>query len=143
MTVKNYDPKGIALVFAGIPITGYAKGTFVSISYNEDAFVLSIGADGEGTRAKTNNKSATIEFTLTQSSPSNDLLSAIHNLDQMSPGGDGIGPFLLKDLFGTSLAIAETAWVRKMPDAGYGPEIGERVWTLETDSLLSNVGGNL
>lgn len=143
MTVKNYDPKGIALVFAGIPITGYAKGTFVSIAYNEDAFVLSIGADGEGTRAKTNNKSATIEFTLTQSSPSNDLLSAIHNLDQMSPGGDGIGPFFLKDLFGTSLAIAETAWVRKMPDAGYGPETGERVWTLETDSLLENVGGNL
>lgn len=143
MTVKNYDPKSITQVFAGIPITGYAKGTFVSIEFNEDAFALTVGADGEGCRSRTNNRSAKITFTLMQSSPSNDLLSAMHNLDQMSPGGDGIGPYLLKDLLGTSIAMAETAWITKMATLEYGPEPGDRSWVLETDSMLATVGGNL
>jgi hypothetical protein len=143
MGVRNYDPKSVVAVFAGIPISGYAKGTFINISFNEDAFNLTVGADGEGCRAKTNNESAVIEFTLMQSSSVNDLLSAIHNLDKTSPGGDGIGPFLLKDLFGTTIIAAEKAWIRKMADAGYANEPTDRVWTVETDFAVVNLGGNL
>jgi hypothetical protein len=143
MGVRNFDAKSIIQVFAGIPISGYAKGTFVSIEFNEDAFNLTIGADGEGCRAKSNNESAQITFTLMQSSAVNDLLSAIHNLDKTSPGGDGIGPYLLKDLFGTTIIAAEKAWIKKMATAAYGTEPSDREWVLETDFAIVNLGGNL
>lgn len=143
MAVKNYDPKSIVQSLAGIPILGIAKGTFVTVATNEDAFNLTVGSSGEGCRAKTNNESAVITFTLLQSSVTNDLLSALHNTDLLSPNGDGVGTYLLKDLQGTTIIAAETAWIRKPADTSYADTVENRVWTIETDKINQNVGGNV
>lgn len=140
---KNYDPNQIVQSFAGIPILGYAKGTFVNVAFNADAFNLTVGSSGEGCRAKTNDRSMIVTFTLLQSTQTNDLLSAIHNVDLLSPNGDGVGPYLLKDLQGTTLYTAETMWIKKFADLSYSDEVDARVWTLETDAGLANIGGNL
>lgn len=140
--VKPYDAKQVLITLGAIPISGFADGSFVKIENNEDAFTLQIGTDGEGTRSRTNNDSATVTFTLMQSSLSNDLLSALHNLDKTLPGGGGIVPLLIKDLSGRSLYLAQTAWIKKRPSAEFGREAGPREWVVETDKLIPFDAGN-
>lgn len=140
MSVKSYDPNAVTLVFAGIPVEGYADGTFVNVARNNPAFALTVGSSGEGARAKSNDKSGTVTLTLIQSSLSNDALSAIAALDEAS--SDGVGPLLMKDLSGRSLYAAETAWIQKVSDAEFAREITSREWVIETDSLEVFVGGN-
>lgn len=143
MGVKNYDPAGMVIVFAGIPITGFADGTYVSVEQNEDSYSLVVGADGEGCRSKTNNRSGRITLTLLQSSAVNDLLSALHNVDINSPLGDGIGPFLMKDITGTTVVAAEKAWIVRQATSTYSRDPESREWIIESDYLVQNVGGNL
>lgn len=139
---KVYDPASVLCVFAGIPIQGFAEDSVVKVAYNEDAFTLKMGVDGDGTRSKTNNRSAQITFSLMQSSDVNDLLSAVHGLDLNSPSGDGIGPLLIKDNQGRTLMAAEKAWIMKTPDVEFAKEAGPREWVLETSSLETTIGGN-
>lgn len=142
MGMNTYDPAQVSIVAFGIPISGYADGTFVSVEQNEDSFSLSVGADGDACRAKTNNRSGRITLTLLQSSLSNDLLTAQHALDILSPNGDGIGPFLMKDNSGRSLYAAEKAWIVKPATSAFGRDVESREWIIESDNLLQSVGGN-
>ena len=141
MGLTTYGPEEGALIF-GAPITGYADGTFISIEQNEDDFTLTVGADGDACRAKTNNKSARMTITLLQSSASNDALSVIRGLDITTPSGDGILPFIWKDLSGRTFCVAEKAWIVKPPTVVYSRGVEAREWVLETDAMLWNVGGN-
>lgn len=142
MPAKVYNPKDIVIIFGPVIVSGFADGTFCNVVFNEDAYTLQVGTDGEGTRSKSNNRSGTATFTTMQSSDANDLLSAIHNLDLNTSGGDGIQPLLIKDLQGRSLYTAETAWIRKNPDSEFAREAGPREWVIETDSMVALVGGN-
>lgn len=142
MALKVYDPKNVAVVFNGVPISGYAAGSFVSVEYNVDAFSLVVGTDGESTRAKSNNRSARVTITLLQTSASNDAISAFHNLDLLSPSGAGIGPLLISDKNGRTLFLAEKAWVVKFPTSEYSDTDASRAWMFETDSLNATIGGN-
>ncbi|NIM20432.1 MAG: DUF3277 family protein, partial [Candidatus Latescibacteria bacterium] len=119
MALTNYNPDRVTLILGGIIIDGFADGQFVEVEMNNDAYALTVGTDGDGTRAKSNDRSGTITFNLMMSSATNDALSALHNLDLNSPGGDGVVPFLMKDLEGRTLVTAERAWIRRFPTATY------------------------
>lgn len=136
----SYDPAEVAVIFAGKIIEGYADGTFVNISRAEDSFVLKVGADGQATRAKTNNRSGEVVLTLAQGSPSNDFLSAAILADEES--GAGAGPLLVRDGSGRTVVSAATAWVRKPADASFGKEPTDRTWSFQTNALRPFVGGN-
>ena len=140
MSVKSYNAAEVSIIFAGIPLEGFADGTFVTAARNNDSFALTVGSDGEGARSKSNDKSGIVTLTLMQSSLSNDLLSAQALLDELS--GDGIAPLLIKDLSGTTLVAAETAWIRKPSDVEFSKEITTREWIIETNALDIFVGGN-
>lgn len=136
--IKTYDPAEVLTTFFGIPLTGFADGTFVEVDYNEDAFTLMVGAGGETARARSQNRSGTVTFTLMASSPCNDLLSAVAIADRAS--GLGVGPVGIKDNNGTSLVAGANAWVKKMPKVEYAKEVGSRQWVLECDALDMLVG---
>lgn len=140
MALKNYDPKQITTIVGGKIISGFADGTFVKAERNEQAFNLKVGVDGEGTRAKNNNRSGKFTITLMQSSSSNDVLSAFALADEFS--GGGAVPVLLRDALGTTLCTALTAWVQKIADPENAKEVSTRTWVLETDEMLMFVGGN-
>ena len=136
---KDYDPAGIQMIFAGNPITGYAAGTFVNAERTNDTYQTVAGADGEAARAKSNDRSGTVTFTLMQTSAANDLLSALALADELT--GDGVGPLLIKDLNGTTLVQAETAWVQKPANVEFGQEMSEREWVIATGFLQIFPGG--
>lgn len=136
----SYDPGQVIVTFLGTPLHGFADGTFVKVTRNEEAFKLQVGADGEAARVRNRNRSGQVAITLQQTSVSNDVLSAAAALDELAAGGTGA--LLIKDLNGTTLVSALVAWVRKIPEAELGNELGQREWVLETGVLAAFVGGN-
>ncbi|MCP4605065.1 MAG: DUF3277 family protein [Proteobacteria bacterium] len=142
MALYTYSSDQVFITFGPITMNkGRGDGDFGVISQNEDSFTLVVGTDGDATRSKSNNRSGRFSITLMNSDPSNDLLSAMHNVD-LNSNGDGINPFAVMDMSGTSVFTCEHAWIVKFPDTTLGREVGSREWVFETDSLINHAGGN-
>ena len=139
--MQTWDPQKFTISIAGITVVQYAPGTFIKAMRNEDAFTLTVGADGIGTRTRNANRSGRFEVTLMASSPSNDALQALAALDEAS--GAGVGAALVKDLSGTAFASGQNAWVVKIPDIERAKELGEVTWIIETDLIQLSQGGTL
>lgn len=136
----TYDPGKVVVNVGGIPIEGFADGTFVNVERSSDTFTKSTGADNRTTRIKQGDKSGTITITLSQSSPSNDVLSGIMLLDETT--NDGVVPILVKDLLGTTLAVSAYSWIRKPPAAPFAKSISNREWIFDCADLNMYIGGN-
>jgi len=141
MPVKSYDPKEVVVTIGGVPMQGFADGTFVTINRISDAFTSVAGADGEIARAKSNDKRGELTLTLMQTSLSNDVLSGIAVIDENTNGG--VVPVIVKDLSGTTTYFSGTGWIRKVPDSEFGKEISNREWVLELADMDVFVGGVL
>lgn len=139
--MKTYDPKNIIVTFDGILLTGFADGTFLTAERNTDAYTLVIGAGGEGARARSRDKSGIVTLTLIATALGNDLLSAVAAADEL--GAAGVGPLLVKDLFGTTLIAAQNGWIKKVPKVEFGKEVGSREWVIECEQLEIFAGGAL
>ena len=140
MAVKSYNPAEVSVIISGRIMDGFADGTFVSCGRNNDSWALTVGADGEGTRAKSNDRSGRLTLTLLQSSDSNEFLSELDLADELS--GTSTFPILVKDASGSSLYEAETAWIVKPPDAPFSKTAENREWIIETDNLRMFAGKN-
>lgn len=135
----TYDPAFVVASFLGIPISGYADGTFIGVERNNESFTLMVGAGGEAARARSRNSSGKFTFTLMSTSPVNDLLSAAWHADELL--GTGVGPCIVKDLSGATLCLANNAWIQKAPKVEYGKEISTREWVIECESVYINAAG--
>lgn len=138
MSLNTYDPKQVNLVVAGQIMSGYAEDTFIEVSRNANSFELQMGADGDATRSRSNNKSGQLKLTLRQGSASNEALSALAVADEASNGS--VFSFGLKDSSGTSLYAAATAWIVKPADSAFAVKSGTRQWMIETDNLQAFIG---
>lgn len=138
--MKTYDPKQVQIIVGGIPLSGFADGSFVTVARAEDAWTMTVGADGEGTRSKSNNKSGTITVVLMQSSQSNQYLSNLVLADEINNAG--LVPTMVKDGSGSSLYMAEQSYVKKAPDSDFAKVAGTRTYVIETDNLQMFNGGN-
>lgn len=139
MIFKNYDPFRVVLSFKGISIQGFMDGTFIQAERTEDAFTMQTGAHGDVTRVRSRNRTATVTATLQAASPTNDLLSAVALEDELF--GLGFGSLMIKDLNGTTLAQASTAWIRKLPAAEFAVDASGREWMFDCAELNMFVGG--
>lgn len=140
--MKVYDPTEVTVSFAGIVIGGYADGEFVRVEQESDDFSDVVGTDGEVSRSKTSDRRATVTFMLMQTSESNDLLSAISNLDRDTPGGAGVGALLIRDRQGRALYRSAEAWIQKPPDVSFDRAPTNREWTIRCAKLERTDGGN-
>lgn len=139
--VRTYDPKKVVLTVGGVPISGYADGTFISLERTSDTFSKISGAHGEVSRAKTNDFSGSLTVTLAQTSMSNNILQGFAIADELS--NDGVVPVFLKDNSGQSVFFSANGWIRKPANAEYGKEISNREWVLDLADLDMGHGGNL
>jgi hypothetical protein len=138
--VRTFDPALVVCIIGGAAAHGYADGSFIKIERGKDAFSKYVGADGEVSRAKSNDRSGVLTLTLDQTSPYNDILSGYALLDEVD--NDGVVPVAIKDLSGNSTFFSGHGWVRKMPDVEYSTEIGTREWVIELAQINYFVGGN-
>lgn len=140
MSTKTYAADQVQVIMGTRRLKGLAEGTFVEIVRDEDTFTKQVGADGEVSRSKTANKSATATITLLQTSEDNAYLQGLHNTDENS--GAGIVPFKVIDKSGTTVAIATESWVQKPADISLGRDSGERAWTIALAKVDFSGGGN-
>lgn len=138
---RNYNAAEVSVIVGTRRLTALAEGTFVSVTRDEDSFTKQVGADGEVTRARTNNRAGAIEITLLQSSPDNEYLQTLNIADELT--GQGAVPVTVIDSSGTYKAFCAQAWVRKPADNELGRDAGERTWTLDCGDLDITGGGNL
>jgi hypothetical protein len=134
----TYDPAGMLITFKGILITGFADGTFLNVERNEDGWFESVGADGHMIRTRNRNLSGVATLTLQQSSPANDLLLSLAQTDELT--GLGVGPFMAKDINGTTMASSPQGWCRKRPGIERGKESGNTEWIIAMSRLDLKAG---
>ncbi len=140
MAVRTYAADEVRIIVGGLPISGLADGTFVTIDRDEQAFNKVTGADGSTSRAKTANRSGSITLTLQQTSPSNDYLTGLMVADEQ--GSNGVVPMLVKDESGNTVAATGAAWVQQAPSQEYSKEVSEREWVMDCARIDMFVGGN-
>lgn len=140
-----YDPSRQIITVGSLTMTGFGPDTFLKIAYKSDLVTQQVGAGGDSALSISADRSATIEFTLMQTSPSNTLLSALANSTRAKTIAGVplfIVPFLMKDASDTiTAASAAAVWVSKFPDMERAKETGQVTWMLETNSLEMTLGG--
>ena len=136
---KTYNPKAVQLSFLGNIASGYAEGTMITATRNEDDFTAQAGTTGEVTRVANCNRTGTVTIRLKAASQFNDVLSALRQQDLLF--GNALGPLFIKELNGTTLVSAAEAWIKRQPDMERGKEESVVEWTLECADLDAFLGG--
>jgi hypothetical protein len=140
--MTTYDPKLVIITYGGVPLGGFADGTFVDIAPSSEGFTRKVGADGEVTRSKSADNCHDVTVTLMQSSLNNEYLSTINQMDRAT--GAGLLPLTITDLNGGTLCFWPQAWVEVPSSWGYAKEDTERGWVFHTGQIATdNRGGNL
>lgn len=138
-TLRAFDPYEVKVTVLGQPIVGFSDDK-VMVERANNAWELVVGADGEATRVKSNDLSGTITITLQQTSPSNNLCSAIFQVDDKL--STGVVPISIQDNSGKTLVVAAKCYVEKMPDATFGKTHNDRVWVFRSNYIEYFLGGN-
>ena len=137
---KVYDSNLVNVTLAERPITsGRASGEFVSTDFVSEAFTESVGADGEVTISRTNDKRGEITLKVTQTSSAHLLLTQLYALQQSTPGA-ALMDFELRDINGGLLESAAKCYFKKAPPSAYGAQAGDREWKLGCAELKREVG---
>ena len=58
MSVRTYDPKQVIITVGGVPMSGFADGTFLTVDRDDDQWAKVTGADGTSTCIKSSCRSS-------------------------------------------------------------------------------------
>lgn len=142
MSIANYCPDEVRALVAGfIPIDGYVDGTFINITKDILPFTAVRTPDGTVARIYNNDQTYTIECTLHIGSESNELLTKLWQLDEVTNGGMKF-PLLIKDNSGSDLFFSTTTWIESPPAMVKSSTIDGRTWVLRSAFATINIGGN-
>jgi hypothetical protein len=140
MSMKVHNLGKINLIVGGIVPTGLAKGDdCITAEYDEDAWTVQTGADGEACADKNLSKSGKVTVKLMATSLTNPLFSAMFYVQYAS----GVPlPIFMSDGLGTSVVEAPTAMFQKMPAWVEGQNSGTVSWTFLVSDMYLFLGGN-
>lgn len=145
MAMRAWNIKDLAISLNAVPLSdgGYGEDEVMQLEWEEDQFTSYVGADGEVSRAATNNGLATITLTYAQTAAANDRLTALLKADIAAPNGAGAGMFAARDVNGRMLVASERAWVMAYPSVTLGKTIQTVEWKLQLAdaALASFIGG--
>ena len=139
--IANYCPDEVSVLLAGfIPASGFIEGTFVDISKDTPPFSSVVSADGTVSRLYNDNSVYTIALTLMSTSDTNDALTKLWQLDEITQRGKF--PLLIKDKSGSDLFFSTTTWIEGLPGIVKTETIEGRTWVLKSSQAVINIGGN-
>lgn len=141
MDLLTYDPSSVILSIAGLyTVEGYADGTFIKISKDEKPFVYHKAMDGNLARLYRKDDTYSIKLMLVQSSPSNNVLAALHTIDLSAQ--IGTFPIMFQDCSGTAMLYSSQAWIEYLPDIDFSKNIEVREWSIRCTNAVYVPGGN-
>lgn len=138
--MRQYDPVNYPLIIAGQIIAEFFDGTFITVEKPEDDFTPHVGAYGDVALSRVRNEMVQIDFVLQQTSPSNEVLSAMLELHKAT--GVPPGAAMLRDVTGTTVVSGDSCWLTKPPTAELGTEVSGRTWRLMMPKGRMHIGGN-
>lgn len=142
--LKSWNIRDLAISLNAVPLDdgGYAEDEVMVAEWDEEQFTVYKGADGEITRAATNNGLMLITLKYAQTAAANDRLSALHIADLAAPNGAGAGMFMSRDTYGRSVIKGERAWVTGFPNTTWGKSVQVMEWKIQiADARMSFYGG--
>lgn len=123
-------------------VSGFAEDAIITIERNSDTFDLYTGADDTNTRIYKANTSAKATIHLTQTSPSNDILSQLYLNDKAARNSNGMFQFTVKDTSGRSVFSSQEAFIAVVPHAEFGNSMKTRDWVIQMTRMDAYIGGN-
>lgn len=141
MALFSYCPEEVNVLIAGfIPITGFVDGTFINITKDVMPFTSVRTPDGTVSRMYNNDQTYTIEISLYNGSQTNDVLTKLWQVDEITQVGKF--PILVKDNSGTDLFFSTTTWIEQTPSMAKSSTVDTRTWVLRSSQAVINFGGN-
>lgn len=131
---KSYDNAYIDVTYGPYIFSGWADGDKLTIEYNEDAWSLQVGVEGDYTRSKSNNHSAKITCRLQEMADFNSILQGCFEKDKIT--GIFTQPLTINYTRTGENYFAEQAWIVKAPTRTQAMESGALEWQLETGNLI-------
>lgn len=138
--LATYMPEEVTILLAGIPVSGFIQGSFISVDKDVKPFTSKRTADGTVSRMYNNDQTYTINLTLYSGSDSNQLLTRLWQLDEITQRGKF--PLMIKDGSGSDLFFSTTTWIEGIPSLVKSNQYEPRAWTLRSSSAIINIGGN-
>jgi hypothetical protein len=139
--LATYIPAAVDILLAGlIPVSGYVDGSFVTITKDVKPFTSKRTADGTVSRLYNKDQTYTVSISLYSGSGSNDALTKLWQLDEISQRGKF--PLLIKDSSGSDLFFSGTTWIEGIPPLVKSNTFDSRTWVLRSSSAVINIGGN-
>lgn len=139
--IFNYIPEEVYVVVAGIlNAEGFAEGSFINIVKDEAPYRSRTTADGQIVRLYRNNQTYTVELTFHIGSTSNDFLTKLRQLDEITQRGKF--PLFIKDGNGSDLFFSATSWIEGLPTLNKSTTVDTRTWRIKCSSVGVNFGNN-
>lgn len=141
---KAWNIRDLSINLNAIPLDdgGYAEDEVMTLEWAEDQFTAYVGADGEVSRANTNNAMATVTLKYAQTAAANDRLSALLQADLTAPNGAGAGMFSARDKKGRLVILSERSWIQGFPGYTAGKSITVVEWKIQlANASTSFIGG--
>lgn len=126
-----YDAKKVSVTVNGLRITGFAEGTFVTASKDEDNFETSVSAQGDAAIAVRNNTLGTIELTLNMTSPS------INTLDRLAEASTMLPVWIISNNEVREKSGGTKAMITKPSDKEYSDAVTERTYEIKVFDYTS------
>jgi hypothetical protein len=131
---QSYAPKDVVVSFNGIPITGFAEGTMITLKRSGDVIKKKVGAQGDVCLTMSADRTGEIEMTLMGTAPANGILALALNAQELLRV-PSVGVLLVSDPSGQQLAIAKNAFFIGFPDIEMADEDTSKTWRFGCENL--------
>lgn len=137
----TYDPSSVTCLVAGLlALDGFVDGSFITINKERQPYQSITTPDGTTARLHNEDSTYKVSITLHSGSSSNDFLTKLWLLDEVSERGKF--PLLIKDGSGSDLFFSTTTWIEGVPEIIKSNGIDVRTWVLKAAFAVVNFGGN-
>lgn len=137
----TYDPKLVLMSYGPVPFADFAEGSFITCEADQDDYRTERGTDGKVDFVRNIGRTFSVTALILQTSPINDLLSALRVSDFTA--NTGTWPLIIKDLQGLSLQFFPQSRIIAPPSMVYAGTTNAREWRFKCINGDMFVGGNL
>lgn len=139
---RYFDPKQFNVVFGGVTMAGYSESTMAKFEFDTESMSDVVGVDGEVTRSQNMDRRAKLTVSLMQTSPVNDLLSAMYLAGRAGANGADVAAARVEDLNGRLVIAAPEAWIMDTPKPTYAKTAAEYEWVIRLANCEAFFGGS-
>lgn len=136
---KTHNPTEISITFGDYPINSGRAEEFCVSEYTEELYTMVPDAEGNITRVKSANRSATVKLKLLRTSDAHRTLTQLYLTAGDAPNGQDIAPLYIRDRNGGLVEHGEEAWISKPPPLAHGKAPGEVEWEFMVARLIRDV----